>query len=102
MAGRHGDWLAFDTWDLPPEVPGESDWTARDHAMARRVLDHTEPTGRTLVVAGDAHAPIARTEHGIPMGAWLLRERPGLRSVSINYGAESSTTSAQRRSPHPT
>jgi hypothetical protein len=80
-------WLAFDSWSPAPEVPGESDWTARDHAMARRVLDHTDPAGRTLVVAGSAHTPTTRTDNGIPMGAWLDRERPGLRSVTINYGA---------------
>lgn len=79
-------WLAFDPWAVPPEVPGESLWTSRDHAMARRVLDRTSPTGRTLVVAGNAHTPTSRTGNGVPMGAWLARERPGLRSIQITYG----------------
>lgn len=80
------EWLAFDTWEIPPDMPGESPWTARDHAMARRILDHTSPAGRTLVVAGNAHTPTTRTKLGIPMGAWLAEERHGLRSVRINYG----------------
>jgi hypothetical protein len=79
-------WLAFDTWELVPEIPGESRWTARDHAMARRILDATDPAGRTLVVAGNAHTPTGRTSSGIAMGAWLARERPGLRSIRITYG----------------
>jgi erythromycin esterase-like protein len=80
------EWLAFDTWTIPPDLPGESLWTARDHAMARHILAHTSAAGRTLVVAGNAHTPTARTRLGIPMGAWLARERRGLRSVQINYG----------------
>jgi hypothetical protein len=80
------EWLAFDTWTIPPDMPGESLWTARDHAMARRILAHTSPAGRTLVVAGNAHIPTTRTRLGIPMAAWLAQERHGLRSVQINYG----------------
>ena len=80
-------WLAVDSWSLGPDVPGECEWTRRDHAMARRVLDHTTPAGRTLVVAGDAHTPTARTAHGVPMGAWLAEQRPGLRSIRIDYAS---------------
>jgi hypothetical protein len=75
------DRASLDRTGLPP-----------GHAMARSVLDHTDPAGRTLVVAGNAHTLTAHTltaptENGIPMGAWLARERPGLRSVTIKYGA---------------
>jgi len=79
-------WLAFDSWTMPPEVPGESQWTARDHAMARRILDQYEPHRRTLVMAGSAHTPLARTDNGVPMGDWLSRARPGLASIEVNYG----------------
>lgn len=79
-------WLAFDSWSMPPEVPGESQWTARDHAMARRILSQTEPTSRTLVIAGNAHTPLARTKNGVPMGHWLANERPRVASLKVNYG----------------
>src|SRR5688500_12157740 len=80
------EWLAFDTWSPVHTIPGESEWTARDHAMAHRILDHTEPTERTLVIAGNAHTPATRTRNGIPIGSWLAQERPGVRSIAPNYG----------------
>jgi hypothetical protein len=54
--------------------------------MARRLLA-AAPTGtRTLAVAGNAHTPTGPTELGVPMGAWLDRQRPGVREIRINYG----------------
>ena len=46
------------------------------------------PAGtRTLAVAGNAHTPTSPIELGIPMGAWLHRQRPGVREIRINYGS---------------
>jgi len=61
-------------------------WSQRDEAMARRILA-TAPAGtRTLVVAGNAHTATGPTSLGIPMGAYLAQQRPGVREVSIDYG----------------
>ncbi|GAA1875145.1 hypothetical protein GCM10009836_65480 [Pseudonocardia ailaonensis] len=79
------DWLAFDPWN-PPDLPGESSWTARDHGMARRILGSVDPSRRSLVVAGNAHTPLTRMAYGAPMGQWLEKERPGLSSVKAHYG----------------
>ncbi|MFR9804454.1 hypothetical protein ACL02T_19525 [Pseudonocardia sp. RS010] len=79
-------WLAFDSWGGAPALEGASPWTARDHAMARRILDGAPTTGRTLVVAGNGHTPTEPTANGIPAGAWLTQTRPGLRAIRINYG----------------
>lgn len=51
--------------------------------------DETWPRGetRTLVVAGNAHTHTEPTELGIPMGAWLAQNRPGVREIHINYGS---------------
>jgi len=38
------------------------------------------------VVAGNAHTPTGPTSLGIPMGACLARQRPGVREISISYG----------------
>jgi hypothetical protein len=61
-------------------------WSDRDEAMAGRILAAALPGTRMLVVAGNAHTPTGRTELGVPMGAWLVRERPGVREIRINYG----------------
>lgn len=61
-------------------------WSDRDEAMAGRILAAASPRTRMLVVAGNAHTPTARTELGVPMGAWLARKRPGVREIRINYG----------------
>jgi len=60
-------------------------WTKRDHAMATRLLAHSEPDARTLVVAGNAHTATSETDLGVPMGAWLAAVRPGVREVQVRY-----------------
>jgi len=63
------------------------DWSDRDEAMARRLLAAAPAQARTLAVAGNAHTPTSPIELGIPMGAWLHRQRPGVREIRINYGS---------------
>ncbi|MFY9852036.1 MAG: hypothetical protein WAK83_31090, partial [Trebonia sp.] len=41
----------------------------------------------TLVVAGNAHTPITGTRQGLPLGAFIARQRPGVREIRIRYGA---------------
>jgi hypothetical protein len=38
-------------------------------------------------VAGNAHTPTSPIELGIPMGARLAEQRPGIREIRIRYGA---------------
>jgi len=67
--------------------PGEG-WSERDAAMARRLLAAVPEGGAgTLVVAGNAHTPTTVTELGVPLGAHLARERPGVREIRIRYGS---------------
>ena len=61
-------------------------WSQRDEAMARRLLAAIGPGTRTLAVAGNAHTPVSPIELGVPMGAWLARQRPGVREIRISYG----------------
>jgi hypothetical protein len=63
------------------------DWSDRDKAMAGRLLAAAPAQARTLAVAGNAHTPTGPIELGIPMGAWLHRQRPGVREIRINYGS---------------
>jgi hypothetical protein len=37
-------------------------------------------------VAGNAHTPTSPIELGVPMGARLAGQRPGVREIRINYG----------------
>ena len=60
-------------------------WTKRDQAMATRLLAHSEPGARTLVVAGNAHTATSETDLGVPMGAQLAAVRPGVREVRVCY-----------------
>jgi hypothetical protein len=60
-------------------------WSQRDEAMATRILAGRAAGVPTLVVAGNAHTPVSGTELGVPMGACLARQRPGIREVRINY-----------------
>ncbi|NUR92927.1 MAG: hypothetical protein HOY71_53400 [Nonomuraea sp.] len=62
-----------------------ADWSARDAAMADRVL--TRCDGPTLVVAGNLHTRTEPLELGVPMGARLAEARPGVESVAIDYGS---------------
>jgi hypothetical protein len=68
-------------------VDAEWDWSDRDQAMARRLLAAAPAGTRTLAVAGNAHTPTGPTQLGVPMGAWLNRQRPGVREIRINYGS---------------
>ncbi len=61
----------------------------RDEAMARRILAISPPSARTLVAAGNAHTPVSPIELGVPMGARMAGQRPGIREVQISYGGGS-------------
>ena len=43
----------------------------------------------TLAVAGNLHTPTIPIELGVPMGARLAEQRPGVREIQISYGAGS-------------
>jgi hypothetical protein len=62
-------------------------WSQRDEAMARSLLAGSPPTARTLAVAGNAHTPTSPTDLGVPLGACLARQRPGIREIQIRYGS---------------
>jgi hypothetical protein len=62
-------------------------WSQRDEAMARRILAASPTGARTLAVAGNAHTPTSPIQLGIPMGARLAEQRPGIREIRIRYGA---------------
>ena len=47
-------------------INADWDWSARDEAMARRILAAPPAEGGTLVVAGNAHTPTVRTDLGLP------------------------------------
>jgi hypothetical protein len=79
-------------------------WSQRDEAMARRLLAASPLAARTLAVAGNAHTPTSPTDLGVPLGAWLARQRPGIREIRIRYGGGSFWNSrpcrfARRASP---
>ena len=61
-------------------------WSQHDEAMAGRILAAPGTAAGTLVVAGNAHTPTARTRLGVPLGAHLARQRPGVREIRISYG----------------
>ena len=54
--------------------------------MAERILARTTTASGTLAVAGNAHTHTAPTSLGVPLGAYLARKRPGVRSIRIKYG----------------
>ena len=64
-------------------------WSQRDAAMARRILAASSLGVRTLAVAGNAHTPTSPIELGVPMGAGLAEQRPGIREIRISYGGGS-------------
>jgi hypothetical protein len=66
-------------------ISADWNWSARDEAMARRILAAAPAQARTLAVAGNAHTATGPLELGIPMGTWLNRQRPGVREIRINY-----------------
>ena len=61
-------------------------WSQRGEAMAGRILAAPLAATGTLVVAGHAHTRTARTRLGVPLGARLAGQRPGLREIRISYG----------------
>ena len=63
--------------------PSPAGWSARDAAMAGRLLPQLRTS--TLLVAGNLHTRLEPIAHGIPLGAHLARERPGLRTIAIRY-----------------
>jgi hypothetical protein len=65
-------------------------WSQRDQAMARRLLAGSPSDARTVAVAGNAHTPVNPTGLGVPMGACLAEQRPGIQEIRISYGAGSS------------
>ena len=62
-------------------------WSQRDEAMARRILTAPAAGTGTVVVAGNAHTPVTATHLGLPLGACIARQRPGVRGIRISYGA---------------
>jgi hypothetical protein len=67
-------------------IGADWNWSQHDEAMARRILAAPATGTGTLVVAGNAHTPTARTGPGVPLGACLAGQRPGLREIRISYG----------------
>lgn len=61
-------------------------WSQRDEAMARRLLGAAPAGTPTVAVAGGYHTPTSPIDLGVPMGAWLARQRPGVRQIQISYG----------------
>ena len=61
-------------------------WSQRDEAMASRLLAGSPSGARTLAVAGNAHTPASPTDLGVPLGACVARQRPGIREIRIRYG----------------
>ena len=51
-----------------------------------RILAASPQGARTLAVAGNAHTPTGPIELGIPMGASVAEQRPGIREIRISYG----------------
>jgi hypothetical protein len=76
--------LGLTLFDGAVETPWT--WSRRDEAMARRLLAGATAASGTLAVAGNAHTPTGPTSLGVPMGACVARQRPGVRSISIEYG----------------
>jgi hypothetical protein len=75
-------------------------WSQRDEAMARRILAAAPPGACTLAVAGNAHTPTSPIELGIPMGAYLAEQRPGIRDIQIRYGGGSFYNGEPRQFAH--
>ena len=67
-------------------IVADWNWSQHDEAMAGRILSAPVTAAGTLVVAGNAHTPTARTRLGVPLGAHLARQLPGVREIRISYG----------------
>lgn len=61
-------------------------WSQRDEAMAKRILAASAAGDGILVVAGNAHTTTTRTGRGMPLGACLARQRPGIAEIRVRYG----------------
>ena len=61
-------------------------WSRRDEAMAARLLAGATAASGTLAVAGNAHTPTEPTHLGVPLGARVSRQRPGVREIRVDYG----------------
>jgi hypothetical protein len=61
-------------------------WSRRDEAMASRLLAGATAASGTLAVAGNAHTPTEPADLGVPLGARVSRQRPGVRDIRIDYG----------------
>ena len=64
----------------------DGDWSQRGEAMAAQILAGATAASGTLAVAGNAHTPTSPTPQGIPLGACLARQRPGVLDIRIDYG----------------
>jgi hypothetical protein len=64
-------------------------WSQRDEAMAGRLLAAAPAATPVLAVAGGYHTPTSPIDLGVPMGAWLAGQRPGVREIQISYGGGS-------------
>lgn len=65
-----------------------ADWSGskRDEAMAGQILAGATAASGTLAVAGNARRPSGPASPGIPLGARLSRQRPGVLDIRISYG----------------
>lgn len=77
--GRLDNLTLFDGWS-------DVGWSLREASMSERILMADLPGSGTLVVAGNMHTPMAETTLGLPLGARLAEERPGVREIQIRYG----------------
>jgi hypothetical protein len=89
--------LALTLFDA--DMTADTSWSQRDAAMARCVLAAGAGTGM-LVVAGNAHTPVTDTHLGVPLGAGLARQRPGVREIRIRYGSGTFYNGRPRRFRH--
>jgi hypothetical protein len=65
-----------------------ADWSGpqREEAMAAQILASATAAPGTLAVTSNAHAPASPASRGIPLGACLSRQRPGVLDIRISYG----------------
>ena len=76
----------FDLTLFDGVVDADWSWSRRDEAMAERILARTTTASGTLTVAGNAHTPTEPSSLGLPLGAQLARQRPGVCAIRIKYG----------------
>lgn len=81
-----------------PAHAGENS-SDRDTAMARRILRAPRDSRGMLVVAGNAHTPTEQHDLGVPLGAHLAAERPGVQEIRIRYGRGACYSNGPRKLP---